>query len=346
MQSPKGRYGELPFESMVRLIEQFDRANVIEVSLTGGEPFLRKDLLDIMATLARRRIRVSQIYSNGLLITAQILEKIRGIGLSPIFQISLDGYGSHEYMRGREGIEQAVIAAIRRVRAAGFRVIIATSVDRVNIGRLRDTYDLLRGLDIQSWRISAPEEAGNWRGTRTDLSFDEQADAYAMVLDWWLRDGRPFAIVLGGFFVDSRRDAPAGAEEQKRLYAPESYDCGACRERLNLLPDGTLLPCAGYVDTVLEGGMPNILTDSLSHVWIDSLVRRIADIKKRDLLARNEECGRCELFGNCGAGCRAAAVRLTGDLTAKDPLTCELWTRGYKQRFFELAGGIPGPERR
>ncbi|NOZ19890.1 MAG: hypothetical protein GXP25_02245 [Planctomycetes bacterium] len=86
------------------------------------------------------------------------------------------------------------------------------------------------------------------------------------------------------------------------------------------MPDGTLLPRPGYTDTVLQGRMPNVLRDGLSKVLSDSFLRSIADMKKSDLLARNEECATCERFEDCGMGCRASAVIETGDLMANGPL--------------------------
>jgi Fe-coproporphyrin III synthase len=56
MEAPSGRYGELRFAEMIYLIDQFERADVHQVSLTGGEPFLRKDLLDIIAVLAQKKM--------------------------------------------------------------------------------------------------------------------------------------------------------------------------------------------------------------------------------------------------------------------------------------------------
>ena len=44
MESPSARFGQLPLAAMVRLVEQFARANVLDVTLTGGEPFLRQDI--------------------------------------------------------------------------------------------------------------------------------------------------------------------------------------------------------------------------------------------------------------------------------------------------------------
>lgn len=341
MDGPSGRYGELSSEDMMRVIEQFEKANVCEVSLTGGEPFLRRDLTDIIAKLAEKRIWISEIYSNGLLITENILERIKKCGFSPSFQISFDGHGSHDYMRGRKGIEPSVIAGIRKVRSAGFQVVVATSVDRLNKDSMLATYNILRGLDIQSWRVAPPREIGNWRGTATQLSFEEEFQIYALLLKQWFSDDKPFPIQLGSFFRHDSKKAPELKEVIQVQITPESYDCGACRERPYLLPNGVLLPCPGYTDTVLQSQMPNILQVDLAKIWKESFLRSIVDMKKKNLLAVNTECGSCNLFEECGLGCRASAVAKTGDLFAKDPLACEMVKKGYLMRFQELASSLP-----
>jgi len=367
MEAPAGRYGQLPFAAMAGLVEQFERANVLEVSLTGGEPFLRRDLLEIIQLLADKRIRLSQIYSNGLLITDAHLEGIQRIGFKPAFQISFDGVGAHDEMRGTTGTEQGVIDAIRRLRAAGFAVAVAISIDQRNIASLPATYELMKGLDIQMWRIAPPQETGNWRGTTTATSLAEQAAACAPLLERWLKDDKPFGLQLGGFFQSSRPRRPANApaapaarqmaaaDRATRLsrkkaaslqrskaganlpgYTPEGYDCAGCREQPNLLPDGTLVPCPGYVDSILQDRMPNLLREDLSKVWTRSFLRRVVDTRKKDLLAKNPECAACELFKECGMGCRAMALTATGNRMAKDPIACELCRDGYKKRFSDM----------
>jgi radical SAM protein with 4Fe4S-binding SPASM domain len=369
MEAPDRRYGQLPFEAMARLVEQFEQANVLEVSLTGGEPFLRKDLLSIIQLLADKKIRLTQIYSNGLLITDQHLEGLQSIGFKPSFQISFDGVGTHDQMRGTTGTEPGVINAIRRLRAAGFAVVVATSIDQLNLGALVATYQLMKKLNIQAWRIAAPQETGNWRGTATATPIDEQAEACAPLLEWWLKDGKPFGIQLGGLYQGGRprkpgtdqpvrqqpdasharprsRAAAAGLKRPMDIpdmpaYTPEGYDCGACREQPNLLPDGTLLPCPGYVDSLVQDRMPNLLREDLSKVWTRSFLREVVDLRKQDLLAANRDCAACALFRECGIGCRASALTLTGSLMSKDPLACEVWKKGYKQRFREMAALAP-----
>ncbi len=363
MQAPAGRYGQLSFDAMAGLVEQFERANVLEVSLTGGEPFVRRDLLDILQLLAQKKIRLAQIFSNGLLITNRHLASIRKIGFRPAFQISFDGVGAHDQMRGTTGTEQGVIDAIRRLRDAGFPVVVATAIDQLNLACLAGTYALMGKLGVQAWRIAAPQETGNWRGTTTAASLDQQAAACAPVLEQWLRDGQPFSIQLCGFYNGRPRDLDAGqpvrraqqepaaararaqATGRKRPpglprmpeYSPESYDCGGCREQPNLLPEGTLVPCPGYVDGLFQERMPNLLREDLSEVWRRSFLRRFADMRKKDVLAKNPECVACKLFKACGAGCRASALTATGNLMARDPIACELHKGGYRKRFRQMA---------
>jgi radical SAM protein with 4Fe4S-binding SPASM domain len=364
MEAPAGRYGQLPFKVMAGLVEQFEQANVLEVSLTGGEPFLRRDLLDLIQLLVEKKIRPTQIYSTGLLITDRHLDGLKNIGVRPSFQISFDGVGTHDQMRGITGTEQGVINAIRRLRAAGFRVVVATSIDRLNLGSLAKTYELMKALDIQAWRISAPQETGNWRGTKSATALDEQAEVCAPLLERWVQDGKPFGIQLGAFYRGDRPrervTVPRGDKRRQELamgramslneaaqtratprYTPEGFDCGACREQPNLLPDGTLVPCPGYVDSDLQSRMPNLLQANLAQVWTRSFLREIADLKKKDLLAANPECGACEWFPECGVGCRASALTATGNLLAKDPAACELSRKGHKQRFLEIAASAP-----
>lgn len=331
MQSPDGRYGELPLADILGIIDQLAAANVHLVELTGGEPFLRHDLPDILAALAEKQIGILRIYSNGTLITDAGLLGIKKLGLSPGIQISFDGCGTHEAMRGLAGTEPAAIEAIRRLRKHGFSVVVATSIDRVNIGSLAATYALMKELDIQFWRVAPPQEVGNWRQTTTGLTAEEMLSACAPITARWLEDGRPFALQIPGYRSGEEEQAPAE-------YSPESYDCTACRLTCSLLPDGTIQPCPTYTDTVVYEKMPNLLREPFARIWSASALRTIIDIRKSEVLANNSECAACAEFKRCGGSCRATAVAATGDLLSVDPQICEMYKSHFQQRFNELAG--------
>jgi len=335
VEAPSGRYGELPFEDIVSFIEKFEQANVYSVAITGGEPFIRKDFLKILECLSQKKINVSQVYSNGILITPAHLSFIHELGFAPLFHISFDGCGAHDRMRGLQGCEELTIQAINTLRKNGFRVAVNTMIDKTNIDRLPDTYSLLKELGITSWRIGPPNEIGNWKGSSTALSMLEQVKALSELTRCWLTDGKPFHIKMSGFYNSSQTKS---ASESEFVYTMEDYDCAACRERPSLQSDGYLLPCPMYVDSVLYLKMPNLLQNDLSKVLSESILRTVADQKKKDILTYNPECAQCNFLKKCGMGCRASATHNTMNPLSRDPVVCAILKGGYMSLFHELAG--------
>jgi Fe-coproporphyrin III synthase len=335
LEAPGQRYADMPTTEIPRIIAQFVRANVSRVSLTGGEPFVRDDLFDIIQQLLDHRILVHQIYSNGVLITAQILRQILALGITPAFHLSFDGCGTHDQMRGVHGVEQPVLEAMQHIRAAGLKITVATSIDRASPACLPDTYTRLKALQIQAWQVAPPNRTGNWCDSATALSTAEEAALYAPILRRWLADDQPFALQLGAFF-NSQIDAVGAHQSQETLrYTSESYDCGVCRYTPYLLPDGTLLPRHGFTGTSISESMPNLLQQDLSAIWTASVLHEMAQARKSARLATNAECTVCDFFEQCGMGCRARALIAAGNIASKDPLTCEIWKHGYKQRLLK-----------
>ena len=351
MESPSGRYGHLNLETIKLLIKQFERANVLQVSLTGGEPLLRDDLLEIIKELTAKRIRIVDIATNGTLITASLLDSIKRLGQTPEFRISFDGTGVHDIMRGSQGTEARVIESIQNVMAAGLTVTVTTTLDRDNLSAQLKTYKLIKNLGVPVWLLGRPQTTGNWCGGTTALSTEEMAETCQDLLQQWLADGRPFCILLERFFCGSpiiQSESKHGLHEPKHglheskhglheSFSSDSYECQSVREKSYLLPDGRLLPCAGYTGTSLHDKMPNLLEFELSEIWSASTLRSLVDMKKSEVLANNSECATCEMFSDCGAGCRAYALTEAGSLMAKDPVACAVWKRGYRQLFNGIA---------
>lgn len=349
MDAPSKRVGEFSWKEVMRLIEQFERANVTEVALTGGEPFMRNDLPEIIDILSDKRIRVAEVFSNGLLITDHYLNTFKRLGHGTAFKISFDGCGTHDYMRGTRGIEAKVIESIKRVCAAGFPVVVISSIDQVTRESLYKTYDLMKTLAISGWWLAPPVEIGNWRGSTTGISSEEMVETCGLILNRWLDDGRPINLKLwrfGHFRNPRSTEGNNKGCDPLPQYSPEDWNCSGTHFRPYLLPEGTLLPCSGYTDTSIMGAMPNLLKQDLTEVWTNSILRRLADIKKRDIQARNELCADCDLFKYCGAGCRVLALSLTSDLMNKDPTACVLFKEGHILRFREIAetGGRWDPQ--
>lgn len=329
MNAPSGKVAELDYKDIVRLIDQFQAANVMAVSLTGGEPFVRDDIMDIIRLITKKRIRLMDIYSNGTLIDDNILASLKMLEVFPVFRISFDGCGTHDNIRGSSGMEEHVIETIRRIRRYGFEVAVTTSVQRVNIDKLIDTYELMSTLDIQAWGVGRPQPVGCWKNTAEGVSLDEMAKEALILKQHWLDDGCPFVIGIEAFYSG----APQTPEAAYKPLDKEAYTCNSCRQWPYLASDGCLLPCIAYEEVKETDRFPNLLTTCLSDAWKDSYLRSLMDIRIKDVLSHNKDCMECSILSVCKTGCRASALLDTGDIMAKDNLTCTLLKGGYKERF-------------
>lgn len=106
---------------------------------------------------------IRQIYTNGLLVTEELLAGLKTRGIKSSFSLSFDGCGCHDWMRGLSGAEEAVIAAIRLLRFHGFDVGIETVLYTDNLPHMKETYELMKSLGVSHWKTSPAMNVGNWQ---------------------------------------------------------------------------------------------------------------------------------------------------------------------------------------
>jgi len=135
------RNPELPTEPLVRLLEDAVEAGVYRVTLSGGEPLMRKDLAVLIHTLASRGISVG-LDTNGALVTARI-DDLRGIGDATV---SLDGDAAiHDAQRG-EGSHAAAVAGVESLRRRDIPVTLAGVITATNHARIDAILDVAAAL--------------------------------------------------------------------------------------------------------------------------------------------------------------------------------------------------------
>lgn len=146
------------------------------VALTGGEPFLRRDLWEIIRAFFEGNDTYHvQIDTNGLLADPmlEVIEKFTA--LEPrrylTFQVSLDGLeATHDRLRRSPGSFERVLSTLRACRdrqdrVPYFRVVVLTNVNRDNSGeieplakvlselRIPHVYDFVRGAGFSTWEV-------------------------------------------------------------------------------------------------------------------------------------------------------------------------------------------------
>ena len=135
-------------------ISQHYNANEILLNITGGEPLIRKDLFEIMDYANKLGFRWGMT-SNGMLITDEILEKMNQTNMETI-SISLDGLKeTHESFRKVSNCFDKIIENIKKLqKVPSVKIVQVTTVaNKKNLHELEDLYNLMKELNIISWRV-------------------------------------------------------------------------------------------------------------------------------------------------------------------------------------------------
>lgn len=114
----KAGRAEADTAGMKRMIDEIARMGAVALSLTGGEPLLRKDAEELLHH-AREKGLWTHLNTNGYLIDPERAEKIVGAGVDSV-NISLDGASAdvHDRLRRHAGSFEGVRAAVGHLRAA------------------------------------------------------------------------------------------------------------------------------------------------------------------------------------------------------------------------------------
>lgn len=272
------------------------------LSLTGGEPFLRKDDLHALMYRIDRSDALAyyDILTNGSLITRdEALALARHPKLRRV-QVSLEGATAktNDDVRGTGSFE-ATLNAIRCLRDAGIDVSVMSTISRLNYQEVPDLIELAgrEGVATLAFERLIPEGAGEELSDQV-LSADELRDLYQLVYSLAM-DNPPVRVLMY---------RPLFA-----LIAPEDHTvgalCSAGNNALTIMPDGTVYPCRR-----LPIPIGNVLTDGFFKIWYGSEVLwRLRNPKKL-----SGKCNNCSLLTQC-RGCRAMAYFTTGDYMAEDP---------------------------
>lgn len=172
--------------SLLELKDLFDQLADVgteEIIFLGGEPLLRKDLLEQLKHLKSLGIK-SGITTNGLLIKNDIADYLMNITETSV-TVSLDGpdQESHEFIRGNRTFERAIKGLVRlqSFRGENSKVTIGISsvLNQNNIFKAEEFLDLAKNLKVDYLILSAVHQVGNAREHWDDLSLQNKDLLYA-----------------------------------------------------------------------------------------------------------------------------------------------------------------------
>ena len=115
------------------------------LTITGGEPFVRKDMMDIIRFCHKSGMPAS-VCTNATLLTTRDIAELSSLDTVSV-NISLDGStpSTHDYIRGASGVYRKAMDVLRRFKGAArkCRVIVATLLAGYNCNEILDIVDLV-----------------------------------------------------------------------------------------------------------------------------------------------------------------------------------------------------------
>ncbi|ADP84622.1 radical SAM/SPASM domain-containing protein [Pseudofrankia inefficax] len=154
------RDAELTTAQALDVVAQLDRAGIDEVTLIGGEAFLRRDWLTIAAAITDRGMTCT-VTTGGYKLSAAMARGLRAAGVRQC-SVSVDGMTrTHDRLRGRDGSWRSCFVTMERLRAAGVTATCNTQINRLTAPELPELYLALRAAGIAAWQWQLTVPMGN-----------------------------------------------------------------------------------------------------------------------------------------------------------------------------------------
>ena len=338
MSAPDAKYGELSHEQIMDIVRQMIDSGIREVSLTGGEPLVRSDFMEIVDALLAGGIHICTIYSNGRLVSDHLLDQLAERGIYPEFNMSYDGVdGWHDWLRGIDGAGRIAEEAFLRCKEKGFPTGAEMCIHGGNKHLLRETVNRLASLGCRSLKTNPISDVGAWKegGYGPSISMEELYQLYFDYIPHYYEDGMPLHLQLGGFFsADSEHPDRYIIPSVKRCSDPEKMCvCGHARMVMYISAEGRALPCMALSGMDIQEEFPLIPEIGLQKCITDSRYMRLIDTRASEILRHNPDCAKCEHVLKCLGGCRASALETTpDDILAPDKATCGIFKGGWVEK--------------
>jgi len=325
------KWDELSLGEISEVIQQATELNVASFSITGGEPFIREDVLDILQELDRKEMKIEGVFTNGTMITSEFIRQVNNLQELPFF-VSINGPSSESHDRFGQingGFNQT-IKAISMLVEEDIKVFGNTSLNVFTEDKkdVREIYNLVKSLGIYRWRVSGPFLEGNWKTNFQTFGVSPEKELSILIdlLQMWLYDEKPFEIELGHIFRYIEGQCI------RRHYKRNDYVCDYFRDRIVLMPDGSVGACSLLVTPQYLLG--NIREQSLRTIWESAEMRYYKDLKISDIT--DDRCHECRRLPECGLGCRANAALIGGNYEGFDSEICGICLHPLYDKFEEI----------
>ena len=251
---PMGETPELSTEQWKTALALLRKANIPQVTFTGGEPTLRSDLVELVQAAAWF---VTRLNTNGRLLTPQLCAGLYEASLDSVQVTLYSAEGNiHNQLVGTNGFNDTV-QGIRHAVEAGLIVSVNTPLCSLNT-HYAETLRFVHSLGVRYATCSGLIPSGSACGQEsraTALTPEQLTDILRQAVDTAEELGMELDFTSPGWL------------DEETLHAMGLHlipSCGACLSNMAVTPDGKVVPCQSWLS---DEPLGDLLHDDWADIW-------------------------------------------------------------------------------
>lgn len=309
---------ELSTEEIKDIINQLTELKVFYIFFTGGEPFTRPDIVEILNYTHKKGIGIS-ISTNGTAINERLLKKILHIPFN-LFQVSLDGTKEiHDSIRGAGQFDKA----IRAIKLARYylkkNVGIGTVITRRNWMILDKIIEQGVKAGADSFTLLCLILTGR-ASDGQDPEIDDFLNSIKLAFEKYKNLNNKLKIAKDTTVPPALLPLEIQKTGIQYSFSPCSFPY-----YIGINSNGDIAPCDGLFNNS-EMILGNIRTHKIADIWNNS--DTFKGLRKINPNQLRGVCGRCIYKEYCSGACRAYAYIKYKDFKMSDPICQRAFDEG------------------
>lgn len=255
---------ELDILQIKKLLTELESIGVLELAITGGEPFIHKDIFEMIELVQNSNMNLS-ITSNGTLISPEKAKRLSELDVSDI-RISLDGCEPvNDDIRGK-GTYKKTMTGLRNLVQANVPATVRMTLTSKTHEGLEHLFHDLQDVGVTKLKAAIIKEAGN-------ATLEENSDLFGYqptedAVQSLLKLGEDYGISME--FASEDFNLEPAKSGDKKLRSADYHTCGAGHETAYISPTGDVLPCSSMPHVILG----NVSNGNFTDVWEGQVIKR------------------------------------------------------------------------
>lgn len=325
---------DMSTEEIKKLIYSLKDLGVNKILLTGGEPLLNPDIIEIVQLLTDLNIK-SDLVTNGKLLSYELINKLANAGLKRI-RISIDGLGE-EHSKYRIGSNPDILWEKCKYIKENTKIntVVHTVSSSHNASSMFDIYQKLLENKIDRWRVFDVGYEGAANKNIKDLNiatyYLEFMDQMAKIISHYIQNNltNKLDMEINGVFKTNliTKQAKIMSEEDRLAYLESIKNLSPCayiQHQSTIRSNGIGTLCQFFHNDLYNYRKYNF---DVKQTLSNKKTFKENEIILNDII----HCKNCKYVIVCNSGCRAKANYLTGNVTNPDPVFCVLLPLLYKK---------------